>query len=73
MPTLTPEVIEAIARNADSLRAAITSGDEMTVLNGGSGCNNDECCCPKFIKFKFILCEKIEIENINAACAEEDD
>ena len=57
---LSPEVIEAVAKNADKMRAAITSGDEMAVL-GAMG----ESAAPRFIKFKFILCD-VKIKNINA-------
>lgn len=65
---LTPEVVEAIARNAGAVKAAISSGDENAVL--GTPCHSDECCSPKLIKFKFVLCD-VDIKNINAVAAED--
>jgi len=80
---LTPDVIKAIAENADALQAIqqlLSSGDEAMALKGKQnniGCHNgcgedDDCCCPKLIKFKIIGCTVIII-NKNAACEEEDD
>jgi|GEM_PF-4296364 len=66
---LTPEVVEAIARNAGAVKAAITSGDEMAVLGNQNGGNTD-VAAPKLIKFKFVLCD-VEIKNINAVAGEE--
>lgn len=57
---LSREVVEAVAQNADKLRAAITSGDEAEALRSGG-----EAAAPRFVKFKFILCD-VKIKNINA-------
>jgi len=79
-PVLTPEVIQAIAENADAFKALqqiLNSGDEAMALKGGQnsldcgGCHGDEdCCCPKFLKFK-IIASTVIIINDNAEC--EDD
>ncbi len=77
-PVLTPELIKAIAENADALQAVksiLGSGDEALALKDGygGGCggrDNDDCCCPKFIKFK-IIASTVIIINDNAEC--EDD
>lgn len=81
-PVLTPEVIQAIAENAEALKAIqqiLSSGDEAMALKGGQnsldcgGCHDDDdCCCPKLIKFK-IIGSTVIIVNKNAACEEEYD
>jgi len=77
-PVLTPDVIKAIAENADALQAIqqiISSGDEAMALKNGCGGNNssdnDDCCCPKFLKFK-IIASTVIIINDNAECEEDD-
>lgn len=57
---LSKEVIEAVAQNADKLRAAMTTGDEVEALRSGG-----DAAAPRFVKFKFILCD-VKIKNINA-------
>lgn len=66
---LTPEVVKAVAENADALKSLLRSGDEAMAL----GCGSDsECCCPKFLKFKFWFCN-VWITNNNAKCPEDQD
>lgn len=70
-PVFTPEVVDAVADNAEALKAIksiLTSGDEAMALNdcGSNGCC-PPCCCPKFLKFKIIGCTVIII-NDNAEC-----
>jgi hypothetical protein len=69
-PVLTPEVIQAIADNAEALKAlkaVLSSGDEAVALS--NDCHSKDCCCPKFLKFKIIGCTVIII-NDNAECKE---
>ncbi|ATW24388.1 hypothetical protein [Candidatus Formimonas warabiya] len=63
---LNVETIQAVAENAELLRGMLSSGDEQTALKDSGGCC-PTCCCPKFVKFKFILCN-VWIYNENAAC-----
>ena len=61
---LTPEVVKAVAENAGAIKTAISSGEEKAVM----GCNqNTQCCCPKLVKFKFVLCN-VWIDVKNAVC-----
>lgn len=73
-PVLTPELIKAIAENADALQAVksiLSSDDEAMALKDGGGCKrDDECCCPKFLKFK-IVASTVIIINDNAECEDE--
>lgn len=66
MPELfTPETINAIAANAEAFRNILSSGDEKMALT--HGCDDNDCCCPKFLKFKFVCCWVVII-NKNAEC-----
>ncbi|ATW24387.1 hypothetical protein [Candidatus Formimonas warabiya] len=62
---LNTEAIKVVAENAEMLKGVLNSGDEAAALNG-NWCTT--CCCPKFLKFKFVLCN-VWIENENAACS----
>jgi len=62
---LTPEVIQSVAANADALKSVLSSGDEKAAI----GCEGQShCCCPKLLKFKFVLCN-VFIFNENAECS----
>lgn len=63
---LTPEIIKSVAANAESLKSVLSSGDEKAAL--GYECHS-ACCCPKLLKFKFVLCN-VFIFNENAECQE---
>jgi len=63
---LTPEVIQSVAANAESIKSVLSSGDEKAAMS--YDCHS-ECCCPKLLKFKFVLCH-VFIFNENAACEE---
>ncbi len=70
-PVITPEVIDAIVDNADSLKSLkslLSTEDETAMLRecDSSSCC-PPCCCPKFLKFKIIGCTVIII-NDNAEC-----
>ncbi len=70
---LTPDIIKALSDNVETLKTAFSAEEERCVAYGGKdGCHkeDDDCCCPKFLKFKFILCSVVII-NKNAEC--EDD
>ena len=64
---LTPEVVQAIASNAESLKTLFNTNGENTIFNDK---HCPECCCPDFLKFKFILCNVVII-NKNAVCRED--
>jgi len=65
---LTPEVVESLAKNAEPLKSVLSSGDEASALKG-SNCTT--CCCPRLLKFKFVLCN-VYIINENAECSHDD-
>jgi len=67
-PLITPETVQAFAENADALKGVLSSGDEQTVLRGGCG---SASCCPKLLKFKFVMCN-VWIINDNAESGEND-
>ena len=60
-PLLNKEVVETIANNADKLKGILRSEDESNSFP------QSKCCCPRVIKFKFILCN-VTIDNENAEC-----
>ena len=64
---LSSEAAKVIAGNMDAVREMISSRE----YDGGCH-DNDECCCPKKIKFIFVW-NNVVIININAVCEEEDD
>lgn len=64
---LTPEVIQSVAANAESLKSVLSSGDEKAAMS--NECHSD-CCCPKLLKFKFVMCN-VFIFNENAECQED--
>jgi hypothetical protein len=61
-----------MAKTKEAVKSILGSGDESKALKDGcgSGCGgnrDDECCCPKFIKFK-IIASTVIIINDNAEC-----
>ena len=62
---LSAETIKALAGNMAAVKEMISPREDE------SGCPNDECCCPKKIKFIFVM-NNVVIININAVCEEED-
>jgi|GEM_PF-1133169 len=75
-PVLTPEVVKAIAENAEALKTlktVLSSGDEAMALKDDCAecddCNKviSRCCCPKLVKFK-IFAGTVIIINDNAEC-----
>jgi len=62
---LSDEAARALAENMEAFREMMSSRD------ADGGCHGDEdCCCPKKIKFIFVL-NNVVIININAVCEEE--
>lgn len=61
---LSAEAINALAENAESIRKVLTSNDEKMAMSWGGA---NECCCPRLVKFKFVLCN-VWIDVENAAC-----
>lgn len=62
---LSNETAKALAGNMGAIKEMISSRD------AGGGCHgDDDCCCPKKIKFIFVL-NNVAIININAVCEEE--
>ena len=62
---LSAEAAKALAGNMEAVRDIISSRE---VDNGCHG--EEECCCPRKVKFIFIL-NNVVIININAVCEEE--
>lgn len=62
---LSTESTKVILNNMDAVKEAMRSND----YDGGCH-DNDECCCPKKVKFIFVL-NNVVIININAVCEEE--
>jgi len=63
---LSADAAKVIAGNMDAVR------EMMSLRESDGGCNgNDDCCCPKKIKFIFVL-NNVVIININAVCEEEE-
>lgn len=60
---LSAEAINALAQNAEAIKNVLSSNDEKMAL----GCGGTECCCPRLVKFKFVLCN-VWIDVENAAC-----
>jgi len=62
---LSNEAVKVLAGNMDAIR------DMMSSRETDGGCYGDEnCCCPKKVKFIFVL-NNVVIININAVCEEE--
>lgn len=65
MPELmSTEAAKVLAGNMGALKELLSSRES------DGGCNNDECCCPKKVKFIFVW-NNVVIININAVCEEE--
>ncbi|NLC06810.1 MAG: hypothetical protein GX755_02400, partial [Syntrophomonadaceae bacterium] len=65
MPELvTPELVNTLVQNAGALKDLLSSGDEVTAMDKKHD-GDTTCCCPLFLKFKFILCN-VWIFNENA-------
>lgn len=64
---LSSEAAKVLAGNMDAIRDMMSSREEASY---GGGCNGDECCCPKKVKFIFVL-NNVVIININAVCEED--
>lgn len=62
---LSADAAKVIAGNMDAVR------EMMSYRESDGGCSNDDCCCPKKIKFIFVL-NNVVIINVNAVCEEED-
>jgi len=72
---LTADVIDAIAKNANSLKAlAAVKGREFPDKDDDKRCkfDDDECCCPKLLKFKCWF-SYVTIINKNAECEDKKD
>lgn len=61
---LSAEAINALAENAEAIKNVLSSNDEKMVLGWGGSA---DCCCPRLVKFKFVLCN-VWIDTPNAAC-----
>lgn len=62
---LSTEAARVLADNVDAIREMMTSREH------DGGCHgNDDCCCPKKVKFIFVL-NNVVIININAVCKED--
>lgn len=67
MPELvTPELVNTLVQNAGALKDLLSSGDEVTAMDKKHD-GAATCCCPLFLKFKFVLCN-VWIFNENAEC-----
>lgn len=64
---LSSEAAKVLAGNVNAIREMMSSRE-----NDGGCHDNDECCCPKKIKFIFVW-NNVVIININAVCEEDDD
>lgn len=63
---LSVEAARVLSGNIDALREIMNSNE----VDGGCH-GDDECCCPKKIKFIFVL-NNVAIINVNAVCEEKD-
>lgn len=63
---LSSEAAKVLAGNMDAIREMVSPRE----VDGGCH-GNEECCCPKKVKFIFVL-NNVVIININAVCEEED-
>ena len=61
---LSNEAAKVLAGNMDALR------DMMSSRDTDNGCHNDDICCPKKVKFIFVL-NNVVIINVNAVAAED--
>jgi len=66
---LSSEAAKVLAGNMDAIREMVSPREEASYNGGCHG--DDECCCPKKIKFIFVW-NNVVIININAVCEEED-
>jgi hypothetical protein len=65
---LSTEAAKVFAGNLDAIKEMMNSREEV---NLSGGCHRDDICCPKKIKFIFVL-NNVVIINVNAVAAEED-
>ncbi|KUO69738.1 MAG: hypothetical protein APF77_09050 [Clostridia bacterium BRH_c25] len=62
---LSSEAAKVLANNANAIKEMISSRE----YDGGCH-DNDDCCCPKKVKFIFVL-NNVAIVNINAVCKDD--
>ncbi|MHB1391662.1 MAG: hypothetical protein ACYCYE_01025 [Clostridia bacterium] len=72
---LSPELIEALAGNVYNVKDVPSPKDEMAAAwnkkyTPGKCWRDDECCCPKKVKFIFLLNNAVVIY-VNAVCEED--
>lgn len=65
---LSAEAAKVLTENMNAVRDIMTSREEAS-YNGS--CHRDDICCPKKVKFIFVL-NNVVIININAVAEEED-
>ena len=63
---LSAEAAKVLAGNMDAVREMMSSREDNSVRHG----DDDECCCPKKVKFIFVW-NNVVIININAVCEED--
>ena len=63
---LSTEATKVLASNMEAIREMVNSREGDSACHG----DDDECCCPKKVKFIFVL-NNVVIININAVCEEE--
>ena len=65
MPELmSSEALKVLFGNVEAVKGLVGTREHES-----SGCDNDECCCPKKVKF-IIVFSNVAIFNINAVCEE---
>jgi hypothetical protein len=63
---LSVEAAKVLAGNMEAVREMVSAREGNSACHG----DDDECCCPKKVKFIFVL-NNVVIVNINAACEED--
>ncbi|MEA4848257.1 MAG: hypothetical protein VB106_13595 [Clostridiaceae bacterium] len=61
---LSVEAAKVLAGNMEAVKDMITAN-----ISSGVGCGNDDICCPKKVKFIFVL-NNVVIINVNAVAEE---
>lgn len=61
---LSSEAAKVLTGNMEAIREMISPKES------DGGCHNDDCCCPKKVKFIFVW-NNVVIININAVCEED--